>query len=162
MQEDSQTYDAVILHTLISHVSDPEKVLSEVVSVTKPGGIMAIFDGDYASLTFATGDINTDSAMVKAMISTAVANPYVIRELPAIICKLGLKIIKFNPHILAEVGQGLFFTSFAESYAPMAAKAAVVTQQKSDQWLNAYHCADSNNRMFASCNFFTYLVRCPE
>jgi 2-polyprenyl-3-methyl-5-hydroxy-6-metoxy-1,4-benzoquinol methylase len=44
-------FDIVTLHTLISHVEDPQQVLREAHRVVRPGGTVAIFDGDYASLT---------------------------------------------------------------------------------------------------------------
>lgn len=49
-------FDVVTLHTLISHVKDPGRVLAEPRRVLRPGGTMAIFDGDYASVTFAHPD----------------------------------------------------------------------------------------------------------
>ena len=49
-------FDIVTLHTLISHVDDPPQVLREARRVVRPGGTVAIFDGDYASLTFAYPD----------------------------------------------------------------------------------------------------------
>lgn len=49
-------FDAVIAHTLLSHVDQPLAVLQEAARVTRPGGLIAIFDGDYASITFALED----------------------------------------------------------------------------------------------------------
>ncbi len=42
------------MHTLISHVADPASVLAEARRLLRPGGRLAVFDGDYASLTCAT------------------------------------------------------------------------------------------------------------
>ena len=46
-------FDAVIGHTLISHVTEPTVVLKELARVVRRGGSVAICDGDYASLTYA-------------------------------------------------------------------------------------------------------------
>ena len=51
----SGEFDAVIAHTLISHVDDPLAVI-RAVRVMKPGGVFGMFDGDYASLTFGLAD----------------------------------------------------------------------------------------------------------
>jgi SAM-dependent methyltransferase len=50
------SFDAVIAHTLISHVTDPQAVVREMARVVRPGGVVAIFDGDYASMTYALPD----------------------------------------------------------------------------------------------------------
>jgi ubiquinone/menaquinone biosynthesis C-methylase UbiE len=50
------SFDAVIAHTLISHVGNPRAVLAEARRVVRPGGIVGIFDGDYASMTFGQPD----------------------------------------------------------------------------------------------------------
>ena len=47
-----ETFDALVAHTLLSHVDDPLSVLQEAARLVKRGGMIGIFDGDYASLTF--------------------------------------------------------------------------------------------------------------
>jgi ubiquinone/menaquinone biosynthesis C-methylase UbiE len=39
-------FDIVTLHTLISHVDDPPQVLREARRLVRPGGTVAVFDGD--------------------------------------------------------------------------------------------------------------------
>ncbi len=68
---DDDGFDAVVAHTLISHVESPAAVLgrrphadqprrqprsraAEAARIAKPGASIGIFDGDYASLTFGT------------------------------------------------------------------------------------------------------------
>ena len=50
------SFDAVIAHTLLSHVADSLVVLKDAARVVRPGGNVVIFDGDFASLTFAHPD----------------------------------------------------------------------------------------------------------
>jgi ubiquinone/menaquinone biosynthesis C-methylase UbiE len=50
------SFDLAIAHTLVSHVREPSTVLAETARVVRPGGKVAIFDGDYAALTFDCSD----------------------------------------------------------------------------------------------------------
>jgi 2-polyprenyl-3-methyl-5-hydroxy-6-metoxy-1,4-benzoquinol methylase len=157
LDERDAVYDAVIVHTLISHVPDPLAVINEARRVVRPGGSVAIFDGDYASLTYATGDRALDAELVEAILSAVVANPYVMRDVPAMIRRAGLSIIAFSPSVLAEAGKPAFFTSLAESFAPMAVRAGVVPPERADTWLTAIRQSMANDTFFASCNYYAYL-----
>lgn len=46
-----QSFDVVIAHTLLSHVDDPLVMLQEARRLLRPGGVVAVFDVDWASLT---------------------------------------------------------------------------------------------------------------
>ena len=61
------SFDAVIAHTVLSHVSDPFAVLEEAARVVRPGGVVAVFDGDYASLTFGCSDPRLGEAVEAAL-----------------------------------------------------------------------------------------------
>ena len=136
-------------------------VVSEARRVARPGSLVAIFDGDYASIAYATGDHKLDAEMVNAILDAIVANPYVMRELPSILKGEGLEIESFTPHILAEAGAGAFFSSMAEAYVPMVIKSQTAPEAKAIEWLNAYRETVSTNTAFASCNYYTYLARRP-
>ncbi len=161
LENEDESFDAVILHTLVSHVPDPVAVVSEARRVARPGSLVAIFDGDYASITYATGDHKLDAEMVDAILDAIVANPYVMRELPSILRGERLEIESFTPNILAEAGVGAFFSSMAESYVPMVIRSQTAPEAKANRWLNVYRETVSTNTSFASCNYHTYLARRP-
>jgi len=47
------TYDVVHAHQVLQHLSDPVAALREMRRVTRPGGIVAVRDSDYAAFTWA-------------------------------------------------------------------------------------------------------------
>lgn len=162
LEDKDESYDAVILHTVVSHVPDPSATISEAARVVRRGGPVSIFDGDYASLTFATGDPDVDAEMVRAILSAIVANPYVMREVPAICRTIGLDVADFIPHVHAEAGTAAFFASLAEAYVPMAVRAQLVSQESAEAWLCAYQQSCANGSSFASCNYYTYIAQRPD
>jgi len=121
-----------------------------------------MFDGDYASLAYATGDHALDAEMVRAMLAAVVAHPYIMREVPALCRSVGLEIADFIPHVHVEAGAAAFFSSLAEAYVPMAVRARLVPEERAEAWLSAYRQSCASATSFASCNYYTCLARRPE
>jgi ubiquinone/menaquinone biosynthesis C-methylase UbiE len=48
---DDEDFDAVVLHRVLSHVPGPERVLAEASRVLRPRGGLAVFEGDYTTIT---------------------------------------------------------------------------------------------------------------
>jgi SAM-dependent methyltransferase len=158
---DDGPYDTVVVHTVVSHVPDPAAVIAEAARVVRPGGSVAIFDGDYASLAYATGDRGLDTELVQAILSTIVANAYVMRDVPALIRRVGLEATGLLPSVLAEGGTAAFFAGLAESYAPMAVKAGKTSAASAERWLAATRASSADGTFFAACNYYAYLAHRP-
>lgn len=152
-------FDAVIAHTLISHVRDPLAVLTEAARVVRPGGTVAIFDGDYASLTFGCSDSALGSAMEVALQSTIMSSPRVMRELPRLLPQAGLRLTTTQAHVYAEAGAGDFFLGLAEAYAPLAATAGRLSPERVDAWLADQRQAIADGTFFAACNYYAYIAQ---
>ncbi|MDP1644471.1 MAG: methyltransferase domain-containing protein [Thiobacillus sp.] len=153
------TFDVVIAHTLISHVTEPAMVLSEMARVVRPGGTVVIFDGDYASLTYAFPDHGFGHQMDVALASATFNNPRIMRDLPRLLPELGLKLTAAWGDAVVEIGNGSYFKSFVETYVPYVMQAGLLPAQAVDVWLNEQRQAMENGTFFAACNYYTYLAR---
>lgn len=152
-------FDAVIAHTMISHVTEPTTVLREMARVVRPGGTVAIFDGDYASLTYAFPDHDFGHQMDVALVGVTFNNPWIMRELPRQLPELGLEVTAAWGDAVVEIGKGSYFKSFAETYAPLVTDAGLLPAEAVDAWLTAQRQAMEDGTFFASCNYYTYLAR---
>jgi ubiquinone/menaquinone biosynthesis C-methylase UbiE len=155
------SFDAVIAHTLVSHVADPLLVLKEAARVVRPGGSVAIFDGDFASLTFAHPDPAFAKAMDEAIVEIVFTNPHLMRDLPRLQQQVGLEITATTAYVYAEIGTGTFFAGFAETYAPLVHRAGLLTARQVEDWLMEQRRAIEQHTFFAACNFYAYLTRRP-
>jgi len=153
------TFDVVIAHTLISHVTEPAMVLSEMARVVRPGGTVVIFDGDYASLTYAFPDHGFGHQMDVALASATFNNPRIMRDLPRLLPEFGLKLTAAWGDAVAEIGHASYFKSFMETYAPYVKRAGLLPAQAVDVWLEEQLQAMENGTFFAACNYYTYLAR---
>jgi ubiquinone/menaquinone biosynthesis C-methylase UbiE len=151
-------FDAVIAHTLISHVTEPIRVLREMARVTRPGGMVAIFDGDYASLTFALSDHNFGQRMDMALADATFNNPRIMRDLPRLLPEQGLNTLDAWGDVVVEIGDGSYFRSFAETYAPYVVSSGLIPQDAVSAWLTTQRQAMERGTFFASCNYYTYLA----
>jgi ubiquinone/menaquinone biosynthesis C-methylase UbiE len=153
------SFDAAVAHTLISHVRDPLAVLAQTARVIRPGGFVAIFDGDYASLTFGSSDPRLGAAMERAVQSMIMSSPRVMRELPRLLPRAGLRLVATQAHVYAEAGSSGFMINLAETYAPLAASAGLLPTADVDAWLADQRRAAADGTFFAACNYYAYIAK---
>lgn len=155
-------FDAVVAHTLVSHIEKPLTVIKEAARVARPGSLIAIFDGDYASMTFALDDPVQSRKYDEALINSVVTSPRVMRQMPRLIQRAGLQMIQTFSYIMAEVGEGDFWLSGIDSFEKLAPKSGAMTEDEATRWANALHCASEDGVFFGASNYYTYIARRPE
>lgn len=155
-------FDIALLHTLISHVDDPLGVLREAARVVRPGGTVAIFDGDYASLTFGYPDPVLGKTIEEALLQVIVANPRVMRDLPRLLREAGLELVEATGAAYADIGTGSLWANVPESYAGILARSGLLPRSVIEDW-RAYQARAVRERtFFGACNYYTYLARRPQ
>ncbi|HEX6288764.1 MAG TPA: methyltransferase domain-containing protein [Herpetosiphonaceae bacterium] len=152
-------FDAVVAHTLLSHVTDPGAVVQEAARLVRPGGMVGIFDGDYASLTFDQEDLVQGRADDEALITALVANPRVMRQMPRLLRRAGLTIIACFPYVLAEVGQADFWASGIEAYRRLVPRSGTMTEAQADAWAGRLAHDSDVGQFFGASNFYAYVAR---
>ncbi len=153
-------FDVVVMHTLISHVADPAAVLAEGRRLLRPGtGRLVVFDGDYASLTFATdapdGGAETDRLVQRSM----VAHPRVMRGMPRLLAKGGFDLAWARGHLAADIGRADFFAPGVASFRALMPKAGAMAEAEANSFVDGLERASAAGRFFAASNFYTYLAR---
>jgi ubiquinone/menaquinone biosynthesis C-methylase UbiE len=155
-------FDAVVAHTLVSHVEEVLAVLEEAGRVLSPGGLIAVFDGDYASMTFALEDPGQSKRYDEVLIEALVTSPRVMRQMPRLIQQAGLETIRTFPYIMAEVGEGDFWLSAVDAYENLAPKSGALSEAEAASWAHALHRASDEGVFFGASNYYTYIARRPE
>lgn len=151
--------DAVVAHTLLSHVDDPLSVLTEAARVVKPGGTIGVFDGDYASLTFGHADPDRGKAYDEAVINALVTNPRVMRQLPRLLRAAGLELRTCFAYVLSEAGAANFWSSAIEAYRKLIPKSGVMSEDEANAWAAALRADSDAHAFFGSCNYYAYVAR---
>ena len=152
-------YDAVVAHTLVSHVDDPVEVLKEAARVVKPGGMIGVFDGDYASITFGQENPQKAKEIDEAIIDAIVTSPRVMRQMPRLFQDVGLEIVASFPYILAEVGTMDYWGSAIESLRKLLPRSGAMTEAQASALADGLVEDSVKGVFFGASNFYTYIGR---
>jgi SAM-dependent methyltransferase len=101
----SNTFDLVVCHTMLCHVPGPEVVLNEAARVLRPGGCLAVFEGDYATGTLATGPGDPLDACAEAFRTHFVHDPWLVRRLPALVRAAGVRLQRVRSYGYVEASE---------------------------------------------------------
>lgn len=158
---ENDSFDAVVAHTLMSHVPDPAAVLGEAARLVRPGGAIGVFDGDFTSLSFELENAE-DATQFDARLVESVSNqPRVMRRLPRLAKDAGLSIERSFAYVLTEVGRAEFWESSVRSLGALLPKAGAMTQDEADAWVASQMRASEEGVFFGTSNYYGYVLRRP-
>ena len=94
-------YDVVIMHTLLNHVPEPAAALAEAWRLLRPGGTLAIYDGDFSTATLASAPHDPLQACAETFVEFQVHDPLIVRHLPALVQAAGFDVgqLRSHPHV---------------------------------------------------------------
>jgi SAM-dependent methyltransferase len=118
----SSTFDAVVFHTTLCHVPDPEVTLHEAVRVLRLGGCLVVFEGDYATATVATKAGDPLNTCAEAFREHFVHDPWLVRRLPALVRAAGVDLDRVRSYGYVEAPNAGFMLS---SWVDLGADALV-------------------------------------
>ena len=107
---DDQSFDVAVFHTTLCHVPEPELALREAARVLRPNGWLAVFDGDYATITVAVTPADPLQACVDACVASSVHDPWLVRRLPGLLDEAGFELRRMRSYGYVETA--------AASYIP--------------------------------------------
>jgi SAM-dependent methyltransferase len=111
---DAGEFDVVVVHTVMSHIPQPERLVAEAFRVLRPRGWLAVFDGDYATITVATGDFDPLEACIDAMRTQFVHDSWIVRRLPQLVRAGGFEIRPMRSHGYIEAAEGAYLLTLID------------------------------------------------
>jgi hypothetical protein len=123
---------------------------------------VAIFDGDYASMTFGHADSERGKAYDEALIGAVVTAPRVMRQMPRLLKRAGLEGFATFAHVVAESGKADFWLPALQSFRRLLPKAGAMSEVEAGAWVDGLLKDSEDGVFFGASNFYCYLARRPK
>ncbi len=150
---ESGTFEAVVFHTTLCHVPEPEAMLREGVRVLVPGGCLAIFEGDYATATLATSTGDPLDACAQAFREHFVHDAWLVRRLPRLLAAAGVNAQPARSHGYVEAPTPGFMLS---SWVDLGADALAASGRIGAEMAGAFKV--EARRRAASGQYFAHIA----
>ena len=155
------TFDVVLAITTLSHTTDAERALPELLRVARPGGRIGIFDIDNPSWIIAhpDRDLTRRIGVVASMIPT---DAWLGRRLPSLLEAAGVEDVRVRAFTPIERDPSGFYARQAENWAATAAASGAISQEERESWVATLHAEQAANRFLAGLTHLFIWGRRPE
>lgn len=154
--------DLVLMHTLLCHVPGPEDVIGEAFRVLKPGGILAICDGDYDTATAQIADFDPMDQIIRFMIDQNVTNLWIMRQVAGMLTEHGFELGARRGHSYVADGDAAYFLTVIDRGADRMAESGVLFHETAEALKAEARRRLAANRFFGFMSYVSQIAQKPK
>jgi ubiquinone/menaquinone biosynthesis C-methylase UbiE len=129
---DDESFDVVVFHTSLSHIPEPELALAEARRALRPGGRLAIFDGDYVTVTVAIRPDDPLQASADAAVASLVHDPWLMRRIGGLVTGAGFEGCRLRGHAYTST-DAEYLQSLVDRGADILAGSGAVPEAEAEE-----------------------------
>ncbi len=153
--------DLVLMHTLLCHVPGPEDAIAEALRILKPGGVLAICDGDYDTATAQIADYDPLDQLVRFMINQNVTNLWVMRQIGDVLSRAGFEIGAKQGHGYVAEGDAAYFLTVIDRGADIMAENGLLFPATADALKAEARARVEAHKFFGFMSYVSQIARKP-
>jgi SAM-dependent methyltransferase len=156
------SFDVVLFHTCLTHVREPQEALSEAYRVLRPGGRLAIFEGDYATTTVAVSDNDPLQDCVEEAMEAFVNDRWLVRRLSGLVSSTGFEIERFDPYGYLQASNPDYILTLIDRGADVLVNTNRLGRASADSLKQEARDRVKQNRFFGFISFAGLIAERPN
>ena len=153
---EDESFDAITMHTLLSHVADPSLLLSEAQRVLKEDGQLIVFDADHAGTTYNQPEYETTRRIDHLLTSAIATHPDICRQLPRLLKGSGYTLSDHRVEVISECGKGDYWLSSVQGFARLMPAIEALSEEEAKSWVDYMLSSHDEGTFFAAGAFYTF------
>jgi ubiquinone/menaquinone biosynthesis C-methylase UbiE len=148
------SFDVSLAVTVLLHVPAGDRVLNEMIRVTRPGGRVAVLDQDFGTLAIDLPDRALTRRIVDGHAERFYAEPWSGRTLARRLRRAGLARVRSRAFVVVDAMYDDFVRSMLERRVDLATRWRLVTAADGRRWLRSAESAADGGDFYMSLNYY--------
>ncbi len=155
-------FDVVVIHTVLCHVPGPERVLAEAFRVLRSTGWLAVFDGDYETITVTIHPYDPLGPCIESFKESFVNDIWLMRKLPSLAASAGFRLIRFDSYGYIETAEPTYLLTVVDRGADALLKSGTIGQELCDALKAEARRRAARGEFFGHIGYVSLLARKPS
>lgn len=161
LEFEDESFDLVVFHTTLCHIPQPEQAIHEAYRVLRRNGWLAIFDGDYPTVTVAIEASDPLQSTAEAMMENFVQNLWLTRRLPKQLGVTGFTVSSMQSHGYTQTAEPSYMLTIVDRGADLLAAAGRVSSEQADELKQEARRRIESREFFGHISFLSIIAQKP-